>query len=163
MLEEGRSLDDPDIQSMIDWYNSWTEQSKLQEADPEWQKNNLEYDLRSTDWMIEKVRANESYAQNLYAALCNNEFQQQEVWPLLKDQKYMCSWRHAGGIVADMLGKGDYIDWYCSGIRNDDYQTDNDTPRRNDQFVGEGHVTDEVRADLQRLGWEVVTDPDDCY
>ena len=87
-LKEGRSLDDPDVKAMIDWYNSWSEESEKQEADPEWQKNNLEYDLRSTDWIVEKVRDSESYAQNLYAALCNNDFQRQDVWPVLKDQKY---------------------------------------------------------------------------
>jgi hypothetical protein len=147
---------------MIDWYDSWSEESQKQEADPEWQKNNLEYDLRSTDWIVEKVRASESYAQNLYAALCNNEFQRQDVWPMLKDQKYTCSWRYAGGIVADMRGQGDYIDWYCSGIRNDNYQDDSDIPYPA-QFAGEGHVTDEIQADLQKLGWAVVTDPNESY
>jgi hypothetical protein len=50
-IEEGRSLDDPAVQAMIHWYDSWTEESEKQEADPEWQNNNLEYDLRSTDWI----------------------------------------------------------------------------------------------------------------
>ena len=161
-LEEGASLDDPAVQAMIHWYDSWSEESEKQEADPEWQKNNLEYDLRSTDWIVEKVRVSESYAQNLYAALCNNDFQRQDVWPVLKDQKYTCSWRYAGGIIADMRGQGDYIDWYCSGIRNDKYQDDLDVPCP-DLFVGEGHVTDEVQSDLQKLGWAVVTDPDESY
>jgi hypothetical protein len=162
-LEEGASLDDPDVKAMIHWYDSWTEESEKQEADPEWQKNNLEYDLRSTDWIVEKVRTSESYAQNLYAALCNNDFQRQDVWPVLKDQKYACSWRHAGGIIADMRGQGDYIDWYCSGIRNDD----NYDPELNiaypNGYVPESVVTDEVQADLQKLGWAVVTDPDESY
>jgi hypothetical protein len=161
-LEEGASLDDPAVQAMIHWYDSWSEESEKQEADPEWQKNNLEYDLRSTDWIVEKVRVSESYAQNLYAALCNNDFQRQDVWPVLKDQKYTCSWRYAGGIIADMRGQGDYIDWYCSGIRNDKYQDNLDVPYP-DLFVSEGHVTNEVQADLQKLGWAVVTDPDESY
>jgi hypothetical protein len=161
-LEEGVSLDDPDVQSMIDWYNSWTEQSELQEADPEWQKDNLEYDLRSTDWVVEKVRASDSYAQNLYAAMCNNEFQRVAVMPILKNQRWMCSWRHAGGIVADLRGTGDYIDWYCSGINNDGYQ---DAPGAifPKGFVSESAITDEIKEDLQRLGWAVVTDPDSAY
>lgn len=156
-LKEGRSVDDPDVKAMIEYYDSWNVESEKQEADPEWQKNNLEYDLRITDWIVEKVRASESYAQNLYAALCNNDFQRQDVWPVLADQKYSCSWRYAGGIVADMRGQGDYIDWYCSGIRNDNYQDDSDTPYPN-LFVGEGCITDEIRADLEKLGWNVVTD-----
>jgi hypothetical protein len=158
-LEEGCSLDDPDVQAMIHWYDSWTEESEKQEADPEWQKNNLEYDLRSTDWMVEKVRASEMYAQNLYAALCNNDFQRQDVWPVLKDQKYTCSWRYAGGIIADMRGEGDYIDWYCSGIRGG-MSYDEALPV---DLVPEGTVTNEVAADLQRLGWAVVTDPDESH
>jgi hypothetical protein len=158
-LEEGCSLDDPDVQAMIHWYDSWTEESEKQEADPEWQKNNLEYDLRSTDWIIEKVRASESYAQNLYAALCNNDFQRQDVWPVLKDQKYTCSWRYAGGIIADMREQGDYIDWYCSGIRGG-MSYDEVLPK---ELVPEGTVTDEVRADLLQLGWAVVTDAGEDY
>jgi hypothetical protein len=158
-LEEGCSLDDPDVQAMIHWYDSWSEESQKQEADPEWQKNNLEYDLRSTDWIVEKVRVSESYAQNLYAAMCNNDFQRQDVWPVLKDQKYACSWRHAGGIIADMRGQGDYIDWYCSGIRGGMSYDE----VLSSELVPEGTVTDEVQADLQRLGWAVVTDPDESY
>jgi hypothetical protein len=158
-LEEGCSLDDPDVQAMIHWYDSWTEESEKQEADPEWQKNNLEYDLRSTDWIVEKVRASEMYAQNLYAALCNNDFQRQDVWPVLKDQKYTCSWRYAGGIIADMRGQGDYIDWYCSGIRGG-MSYDEVLP---EELVPEGTVTDEVRDDLLQLGWAVVTDVSEDY
>jgi hypothetical protein len=158
-LEEGCSLDDPDVQAMIHWYDSWTEESEKQEADPEWQKNNLEYDLRSTDWIVEKVRASEMYAQNLYAALCNNDFQRQDVWPVLKDQKYTCSWRYAGGIIADMRGEGDYIDWYCSGIRGG-MSYDEVLP---EELVPEGTVTDEVRDDLLQLGWAVVTDVGEDY
>jgi hypothetical protein len=162
-LEEGASLDDPAVQAMIHWYDSWGEESEKQEADPEWQKNNLEYDLRSTDWIVEKVRASEGYAQNLYAALCNNDFQRQDVWPVLKDQKYACSWRHAGGIIADMRGEGDYIDWYCSGIRNDGNHDSELNIAYPNGYVPESVVTDEVRADLQQLGWTVVTDPDESY
>lgn len=118
------------------------------EQDEVWKKDNLEYDLRSTDWICVKARASNSYAQNIYAALCNTEWQRNNVWPLLKDQRWSCSWRYAGGIVADMREEGDYIDWYCSGIR------DQDSP--DNGFVGEGVVTDEIREDFFRLGWILV-------
>jgi len=104
----------------------------------------LEADLYQTNWMLSKVRDNTVYAQNLYAALCNNVFQLRHVWPVLKNQNWSCTWRYAGGIVAFMRQEGDYLDWYCSGIGNIA------------KFVEEGHVTDEVRADLMRLGWAVV-------
>ena len=121
-------------------------------------RSDLCHDLLSTQWILDKVRASDSYAQNLYAAMCNNEFQKLDVMPILKDEKWSCSWRSAGGIVADMQGKGDYIDWYCSGIAGGDepdvYQQGHDLQRK--QYVPESVVTDEIHADLERLGWRVV-------
>jgi hypothetical protein len=140
------------------------------EADPEWQKNNLEYDLRSTKWICDKVKAREEYAQNLYAAMCNNSFQKLDVWQVLKDIKYSCSWRYAGGIIADMQETGDYIDWYCSGMGGDASEehlaamTDEQREKyhwMNKHFVSESVVTDEIREDLKLLGWIVLADVDD--
>ncbi len=137
------------------------------EADKEWQQNNLEYDLRSTAWICNKAKAREEYAQNIYAALCNQSWQRNEVWPLLKGQHWSCSWRYAGGVVADMRETGDYMDWYCSGIRGGLDQDDNLTPEQqaraqwyDQHFVSEGVVTDEVREDFFRLGWIPVQEPD---
>lgn len=123
--------------------------------EPESRVNNLEYDLLTTDWILEKARNNDSYAQNLYAALCNNEFQRLDVFPILKDETWCCTWRYAGGIIADMQQKGDYIDWYCSGIRDitEDDKV-NEILHAND-YVSEGNVTEEVLEDLRRLGWLV--------
>lgn len=108
-------------------------------------KDNLEYDLLTTDWILEKVRSSEVYAQNLYAAICNNDFQKLDVIPILTEKTWSASWRYAGGIIADMRQKGDYIDWYCSGIGCT-------TPG----FVSEMEVTDEIREDLKKLGWKVI-------
>lgn len=127
-----------------------SEQIKLElEQDPEWQKNNMEYDLRTTTWILEKVRSSEKYAQNLYAALCNNEFQKRDVMPILKDETWACSWRYAGGILADMREQGDYLDWYCSGINDGATNYSNG-------YVAESVVTAEIEADLVKLGWNVV-------
>jgi hypothetical protein len=163
-VEEGRKTVEQ-AQEMIDFYQSWDEQKAEREQDPEWRKNNLEYDLRSTQWICDKAKAREEYAQNIYAALCNTDWQRNDVWPLLKGQTYSCSWRYAGGIVADMLESGDYIDWYCSGIRGMLSDEDRagmspeDIERHdwmNQHFVGEGHVTDEIREDFFKLGWILV-------
>lgn len=117
---------------------------------------NLEADLKSCTRILGKVQ-DEAYAQNLYAAMCNREFQRQAVMPILKDQVWSCSWRYAGGIVAALRGEGDYLDWYCSGsLGNPDNH--GHTPRR---YVGEGHVTEEVREDLARLGWLVLDAEED--
>ena len=148
----------------LNLYKSAQQQDDDNMINPDWQKHNLEYDLRSTDWILEKVRNSNVYAQNLYAAMCNNNFQQAEMWQILTDQTWSCSWRHAGGIIADMQQKGDYIDWYCSGIRNN--PTDSELMSMTDaekhmieqcrDYVGEGMVTEEIREDLRKLGWLVV-------
>lgn len=156
-------------EDMIDLFKTMDQHRKDLEADPAWREHNMEYDLRSTPWIVDKVRASEAYAQNLYAAMCNREFQQNEVWPQLKNQTWGCSWRYAGGIIADMRGKGDYIDWYCSGIQgmDDDQFQDLDAESKErylymkNNFVSESVVTDEIREDLFRLGWLVVDDPDE--
>jgi hypothetical protein len=141
------------LEEYIEMFKTWREQDAANLVDPEWQKDNMEYDLRSTEWICNKVKSNDSYAQNLYAAMCNRNFVKNDVWPLLKDQRWSASWRSAGGIVADMREQGDYIDWYCSGIRGGA-----DLSIVTDLFVGEGHVTDEIRADLLQLGWIVLDD-----
>lgn len=117
-------------------------------TDPVWQKDNLEYDLRSTKWICDRTKSTKTYAQNLYAALCNQDWQRNDVWPRLKGQRWSCSWRYAGGIVADMREQGDYIDWYCSGIQG---EPDDDWIDLG--HVPEGTITDQIREDLFKLGW----------
>jgi hypothetical protein len=89
------------------------------------------------------------------------QFIKLDVMPILKDQRWSASWRHAGGIVADMQEKGDYIEWYCSGIGNqeagfglDGYEPTPDPDGRD--YVPESVVTDEIREDLKKLGWIAV-------
>ena len=142
--EEGK-LPNPDY---IQMYKTWREQDEANLEDPAWQKDNMEYDLRSTAWICDKVKSSESYSQNLYAAMCNNDFQKLAVIPILQDQRWSASWRHAGGIIADMREQGDYIDWYCSGIGDGEVNLNG--------YVPESVVTDEIREDLKQLGWIVV-------
>lgn len=157
--------DDESALTMIEYFTDWKQQELERMQDPAWQANNLEFDLLTTDWIIDKARTEEHYAQNLYAAICNNEFQRNDVWPILSEQKWSCSWRHAGGVIADMLGRGDYIDWYCSGILNDvddnEFRAmDKDSQERylyvKNNYVREGVVTDEIEKDLNILGWNVL-------
>ena len=75
-------------------------------------------------------------------------WQKLDVIPILKDQYWHCSWRHAGGIVATMLQEGDYMNWYCSGIAA---ETDDEWIDLG--HVPEGTVTDQIREDLFQLGW----------
>jgi hypothetical protein len=107
------------------------------EADPDWAKNNLEYDLLTSNSLCAKVH-DDDYAKKLYAALCNTDWLRNEVVPLLRQDPdkdlWSCSWRYAGGIVANMREEGDYMDWYCSGM--------------------EGFIDPEVAEDLKQLGWQ---------
>lgn len=146
-LERCKEKGEEPNQDYVEMYENIRESEKHKFDNPEKRINSLEYDLLTTDWILEKVRNSESYAQNLYAAMCNTEFVKNDVWPVLQDERWGCSWRYAGGIIADMLEKGDYIDWYCSGIGGD-----------NNGYVGEGYVTKEIREDLLRLGWIVIDD-----
>lgn len=103
---------------------------------------NLEDELMHCDWIVAKAKANKSYAQNIYAALCNMEWQKREVWPILKGETWGCSWRYAGGLVARLIEEGDYLDWYCSGIRDESAG-----------YAPEGRVSDEIEEDFLKLGW----------
>lgn len=144
----------------VQMYETFREQDEANIVDPEWQKNNMQYDLRSSKELCDKVKASDVYAQNLYAAMCNMTWQSREFWQELKGETWSCSWRSAGGIVADMREEGDYINWYCSGIGNDDAGYGLDA-RPATGYVPEGTVTEEVELDLNRLGWRPVPYSDD--
>ena len=167
--------DDPmnvSAQSMIDYYKNDKQRRLDLEETADWQTDNMEYDLRTSKLIIEKCN-DRIYAQHLYAAMCNNEFTKNDVWPILTEKRWSCSWRYAGGIIADIRQEGDYIDWYCSGIRNHEDLTDEEYNRlsREEQeiyleakaSVPESVVTDEIRADLLKIGWLVIDDVNDNF
>ncbi len=163
---------EPINEDYLDYFQKIIEDSKIKFDDPKSRINNMEYDLLTTDWILEKVRADEAYAQNLYAAMCNNGFIKLDVIPILKQEEWGASWRYAGGIIADMRQQGDYIDWYCSGIRDIGiYPPVDQEPQELteeqlariatvNRYVPEGRITDEIRTDLKRLGWAIAPDGD---
>ena len=165
---EGKTVEnDETVQRMAEYFDNIPIEKAEREAKENFKKDNLEYDLRSTKWICDKAKERKEYAQNLYAAMSNNEFIRNDVWPLLKKETWSCSWRYAGGIIADMIEEGDYIDWYCSGIKfhpKDVIGNETLTEEQKElnelyeKYVGEGVVTDEIREDLLRLGWIVVDD-----
>ena len=166
--EEKGKVPDPAYMQM---YKNWEQQKLELEESEEWKIDNMEYDLRSTQWIVDKVKKDDVYAQHLYASMCNNEFTKNDVWPILTEKRWSCSWRSAGGIIADMQEKGDYIDWYCSGIRDNIIMDDdefNALPKDQQEaylqgkaFVPESVVTDEIREDLLKLGWIVIHNNDE--
>lgn len=113
-------------------------------------ERDLYEDIKCDPEVMAKLK-DDRYAQNVYAALCNMRWQPAEVWPVLKEEYWSCSWRSAGGLVSDLRGQGeDYMDWYCSGIGDGLGNGDAD---RTKGYVNEGTVTDEICEDFARLGW----------
>jgi hypothetical protein len=146
MKEKGEAVNE----DYLAMYDSYAEQHDAKFQDPSSRIENMEYDLLTTDWILEKVRESDVYAQNLYASMCNRDFIKYDVMPILKNQRWSCSWRYAGGIVADMRQAGDYIDWYCSGMGEG---LGNGDPEGTKGYIPEGVVTDEIKEDLKQLGW----------
>jgi hypothetical protein len=103
---------------------------------------NLENDLKSCGWIIDKCKNSKTYSQNLYATICNNDF-------FKNNEEWHCSWRGAGRIISELNEVGDYLDYYCSGLQAD-Y---ND--KKIEGYVAEGVVKNEIREDLAKLGWIV--------
>lgn len=120
-------------------------------------ERSLEKELLASQVIKEKCKV-DKYAQNLYASLCNMQWQPIDVIPILKDEKWSCSWRHAGGVVAEITHDGDYMTWYCSGIGQGLGNGDIDGVKG---YVGEGTVTEEIREDLKQLGWYPIPWNDD--
>lgn len=129
-------------------------------------KVDLAEDIRNTPWIVEKIKTNKNYAQNVYAALCNIIwYKTTEFLPILKgDNEWSCSWRWAGGFVAEIEGQGgDYMDWYCSGIKGslNDEEFHNLTREEQEDYLniknnwqGEGYVAGQVSEDFAKIGWK---------
>ena len=102
-------------------------------------ERNLADELAQDLDIMHRVK-DDAYAHKLYAALCNTEWQPDNVMDILKDATWCASWRSVGGVIADLRGEGNYIDWYCSGF--------------------EGYVHPDIEQDLKRLGWVCVEKDD---
>lgn len=110
---------------------------------------NLERDVRKTERIITKIRKKEIYAQNFYAALCNNQYQPEDVWGILSNIVWDCTWSYAALIVSEIREDDSYRDWYCSGsgFSGTDFTG----------FVEESYVTEEVESDINEIGWLLIT------
>lgn len=94
-------------------------------------KPNLFRDIIDSQTIKNKMRASKLYCKKFYAAMCNTN-----VYKVGAEGEWGVSWRSAGGLVADILGEGDYLNWYCSG--------------------NEGFVDDEIADDLNEIGWVAI-------
>jgi hypothetical protein len=83
-----------------------------------------------------QVAAEDGFARELYAALCNMQWRLREGGELVS-----MSWRSAGATVARLTGRGEcYLDYYCSG--------------------NEGIISKRIGEALGALGWTPVPWPD---
>ena len=129
-MQENKSLLLERLKTLDPFINPSRESSTKSISPEEYrQKRSLEYDLRTSEAIGEKVLV-ASYAAALYGTLCNNTF--------LKEGKepWSGSWRYVGDLVSGLVtGSGDYMEYYASG--------------------NEGKVDPEVQEDLLNLGWVV--------
>jgi hypothetical protein len=98
-------------------------------------KQSLEYSLRTTEWILNKVRQSNNYTKKLYNALCDNKFIRNHIFDILAEKTWAYSWRDVGGIIAHVHQKGSYKDWTTTGY--------------------EGNVDNEIKDDLLKLGWVI--------
>jgi hypothetical protein len=103
--------------------------------------------------VITKIKECPIYAQNFYAALCNNGWRNPTLTNIITSHM---QWREAAGVVADLRGNGgNYCAWYCSGIGTKLSSTTNGVTRIE---VSEGTVTPEIEQDLLQLNWIIARD-----
>jgi len=114
-------------------------------------KQNLEADLKD-DKIVITYCAEKNVALEFYAALCNVDWyvyedkpEDERIIDILSGNKpilWSCSWRYAGGIIADIRNNNynmseTYMDFYCGG--------------------NEGYVSPLVQECLERMGWRPIT------
>lgn len=70
----------------------------------------------------------DDFAKQVWGALANVD------WYHMRDKKeYSCSFRYAGGLIAEIRGEGNYMDWYCS--------------------APDGVVSDKIHRLMKKRGW----------
>jgi hypothetical protein len=75
----------------------------------------------------ERIRADEDFAAEAWAALCNTD------WIDPYGRPHSESFRSAGALISRIRGSGDYTDWYCSGQA--------------------GYVSPDIEAAMKLIGW----------
>lgn len=122
-------------------------------------RRNLEDELKQNVALCQRIAESEVFAQHVYAALCNQRFFPLDA-PQTDENEWTCSWRQAGGIIADIRNAyyhepqntgilEDYLHWYCSGMGF------------LDGAVDEGVVTGDVRTAMYEMGWDIIAFPSD--
>lgn len=88
-------------------------------------KHDFEEDLKAA--LGDDMKKDTQLCKNVWSALAN------VIWVHKDGKEYSCTFRCAGGVVARILGEGDYLDWYCC--------------------AGYAVVTDKIAEEMKKLGW----------
>ena len=99
-------------------------------------EKDLERDLLDCQFIKDKIRSDDGYAERFYNALCNTKwYHDTDIHGNgVKDDAWTCSWRYAGGMVTTLRACGeDYLSYYITG--------------------NEGLVDPDIIEDLKQLGW----------
>jgi len=101
------------------------------------QEADLEYALKTSDYIRSRCRADRLYAEALYRALCDVKWISKHPFHILKDESWKCTWREAAAIVGDLASTtdvlSDHLDWYSVGK--------------------EGYIERYIKEDLDYLGF----------
>lgn len=106
---------------------------------------NLEYSIRNSGVIVGRIRKDDYYAQNWYAALCNNTFHPRDAWSILINLSWQSpSWGYSARMIAEIReNEAMFTKLYCSGV----YEAS--IPG----FVKESCITDEIAEHLKLIGW----------
>lgn len=88
-----------------------------------------------------RMKTDDTLCKEIWSALANVTWHH-----IASKQEYSCSFRYGGGLIAEVRGHGDYMDWYCSGP----YATITDEIRRT--FKKEGWIADDMSEVCQAPG-----------
>jgi hypothetical protein len=118
------------------------------------EKNGIKTCLLASGQICNKA-VNDLYAQNLYAALCNNFFRCTKSTCI----SFLPSMRKSAELVCLMRNQRPeehYLDWYSDHIDLPTKPTVSHNRMRR-EYVSEGVITAEIQRDLLELGWEEFT------
>lgn len=65
------------------------------------------------EYFGERMKTDEELCRKIWSSLANVDWYYIGERPLLLEVSY--SFRAAGGMIANIIERGDYMDWYCSG------------------------------------------------
>ena len=79
---------------------------------------------------INEIKSSDDFCEDLWSSMANVE------WLNKDGSEFSCTFRYAGGLIADIREEGSYMDWYCSG----EYAT----------------VSEEIENKMKSIGWAPV-------